>query len=408
MNISSKSRAIESHSDPEIDLVQFGRVLFRAKRSILALTVLMAITSTGLSFTLPKTFKAEATLLPANAPDPTNAISAGISSQIGAAAGLLGGMGLLNTNRSADLVEILRSRTMASRVIAAGNLDKVLHGWKSKGQLVSQLQEMVTITAPDLKNKLITIQVETSDAALSARITNLYVDELKAVLSEMGYNQAAKNRRFIEAQLDKSKSDLQKAEEKLAKFQAQNRLASLPDTIRTSINTISELESQRINTEVQLSSAGETIALVTEKVNKLQADPSKLVDLEIKRNTLTAQKQSLLSAQRNFQEKLFELPPKAMDLARLQRDVQVNNAVFLALTQQLETALINEARDEDAFYVLDKAEAPDLPIKPNKKAIILVSTLLGFFLACALAIIRAMDLFSHSKPSDPISSNVDT
>ena len=103
--------------------------------------------------------------------------------------------------------------------------------------------------------------------------------------------------------------------------------------------------------------------------------------MEVKRDGFATQRSALKKAQDSFLDKLSNLPPKAMELARLQRDVQVRNAIYLALSQQYETAMINESKESDAFLSLDKAVPAERPSKPNKPAFVVTGLLSGIALS---------------------------
>lgn len=369
----------------EISVMQVLKALRRRKFFILGMTAASVMLAVVIAFSLPKTYTAEAVILPTSNESTAGAFAAGLASQFGAAAGMLSGLGL-GSNKATDLVEILKSRSMTERVIAKLQLDHQLTGWKTKGELIDKVKKLTSIESPTLDSKVIRIHTNAPIAELSANMANAYASELKEMLDQIGYNSAAKNRQFIERQLQKTKGELSLAEEKLAQFQANNQIASLPETILASIRTISELEAQNINTEVQIRSTDEVLSTLTAKVSELQAAPDAMVDLELKRTGLSAQREALRVAQQAFLQKLTNLPPKAMDLARMQRDVQVQNAIYLALTQQYETSMISESKESDAFLVLDRAYTPEKPSKPQKALVVLGGAIVGLLLGILLTL----------------------
>ncbi|MNY41637.1 Tyrosine-protein kinase etk [compost metagenome] len=156
-----------------------------------------------------------------------------------------------------------------------------------------------------------------------------------------------------------------------------------------SIRAVSDLEAQRVGAVVQIKGTDEALDEVRTRVGSLQANPSTLAELEIKQKSLAAQETALKEAQKTYLDKLIKLPPKAMALARLQRDVQVHNAIYLALTQQYQTALINESKDSESFLPLDQAEAPIYPTKPRKSTNTILGALLGLATGLSIAIGRA-------------------
>lgn len=381
----SMPKSPRASSDDEIDLAQIGQALWGQRKFISLITVVTAIAALIISFALPKQYMSEASILPRAGNDASGAIAASLAAQLGPAAGMFGGLG---SGKTAELVEILSSRSMAERIIAVCGLERELKGWKHREDLVTKVQKMTTIVPPSLKNRVIGIKVYAPSPELAAAMANAYLDQLKDMLDEIGYNSAAKNRLFIEKQLARTKADLATAEEKLAKFQAENQIASLPDTVLASIKSISDLQAQNVSTEVQLKATNEVLDAMRSKVSALQADPNALIELEVKQKSLAAQRNELSKAQSAFLGKLTKLPPQGMALARLQRDVQVQNAIYLALSQNYETAMISENKDSDAFLPLDRAVAPHRASKPNKKVLVMIGLLAGFILGCFAALVR--------------------
>lgn len=375
----------------EIDLVELTRCLWRQKALIVSVTAVTATSALLLSLALPKTYIASATVLPMSGNDSSAALAAGLASQLGPMASMLGGLGNnLGGNKSAELAEILSSRSMAKRVIEKQKLEHEIKGWKHRSELTSKLLKMTTIVAPTLKTKTLTIQVEAPSAELASSIANGYVSELKDMLDEIGYNSATKDRRFLEEQLFKTKAELANAEETLTEFQAKNQIASLPETVMATIRSISELEAQRIGTAVEIQGTNEALSEVSARIDGLQATPQTLTELAIKQKSLKAQEEALQEAQKTYLDKLTKLPPKAMTLARLQRDLQVKNAIYLALTQQYQTALINESKVSEFFLPLDRAEPPTHPSKPNTIVNLLLGSILGVILGSLVGLFREL------------------
>ena len=72
-----------------------------------------------------------------------------------------------------------------------------------------------------------------------------------------------------------------------------------------------------------------------------------------------------------FNKKLNGLPKKQMELARLNRDIEVFESNYLFLRQRLEEAKVNVAVQVGNAIMLDQARAPRSPIGPNHKNILL-------------------------------------
>lgn len=341
----------------------------------------IGLTTAVVNYTVLKpTYRAEATAIPRK-DQGGDGLTAALLSQ----AGNLGMM--VGSNRSADLAEILQSRKMLDRVINHCNLEKRLPGWSSRQHLQQMVKTSTKVTLPALKNNVLIVSFEAKDPQLAADVANAYFEELQIVLNEIGYNQAAKSSSFIKGQLERARKELEQSESKLSSFQAENRLVSLPDTIKSSMEALTQLEAQSRSNAISLEASGQEADMVQNGINTLQLDPGDLVQLQLKRKSLRAQQAAITRARGEFVRHLSSLPPKALELARLQRDVQIQNAVYMTLTQQYEASMIAEAKESDAFIPLDPAVAPVAPVRPKKLLNILIGTIGGALFGILLAMV---------------------
>jgi uncharacterized protein involved in exopolysaccharide biosynthesis len=96
---------------------------------------------------------------------------------------------------------------------------------------------------------------------------------------------------------------------------------------------------------------------------------------------------------------LRQLPGLAVSYTDLYRRVQVQEAVFQLLTQQYETARIEEAKDTPAVMVIDPPALPEKKSFPPRLLLALVLTFLSF--AATSFLILARHYWSAIAPADP-------
>jgi tyrosine-protein kinase Etk/Wzc len=80
-----------------------------------------------------------------------------------------------------------------------------------------------------------------------------------------------------------------------------------------------------------------------------------------------------------------QVPELGLELARLMRDVKVQETVYSLLTQQLEQAKIAEARDTPTVQALDTAVPADRKSKPKIKFNMAVAGITSLFVGILLA-----------------------
>jgi capsule polysaccharide export protein KpsE/RkpR len=90
-------------------------------------------------------------------------------------------------------------------------------------------------------------------------------------------------------------------------------------------------------------------------------------------------------SRRAFQVPFPKVPELGTELARLVRDVKVQETVYTLLTQQYEQAKIAEARDTPVVQVLDKAVPAERKSRPRPFLNTAIAGTLSLFVAIFLA-----------------------
>lgn len=246
----------------EINLADYLYVLKRRKRTVLGILVAVMIISGIVFAIMPRTYQGKATLLfPERR---TNALSSQLAS-------LVGGIPLLGESPSLAgrnvCITVLRSRTVNENICKRLNLNQY-------GLTYKDLQENLYIETPKEGGLNITCEVPTSwlkghisksevgeaAARLAADIANCYLSELQ-LFDQMNSRLLGRtDRMFFESQLQRSKNELAKAEERLEKFQKANPTLMPPDKASLYANQALELASQQIQAEIALQEAQGQIA----------------------------------------------------------------------------------------------------------------------------------------------------
>lgn len=87
----------------------------------------------------------------------------------------------------------------------------------------------------------------------------------------------------------------------------------------------------------------------------------------------------------NFYIPFNELLALGMHLGRLMREAKTQEKVFELVTTQYELAKIKETKDVNTIQVLDRAIPRDKKSSPKRTLIVILSTVVAFFVAVFLA-----------------------
>ena len=113
-----------------------------------------------------------------------------------------------------------------------------------------------------------------------------------------------------------------------------------------------------------------------------------IIEMETENKSLKSKTSEYSGIVRRFDRMLNSLPEKALKLARLQREAEVNNNIFMMLREKYEENRIAEAGQLGSVRIVDWAKPPKDPIKPRKKMNVLMGMMVGFGLGVGITFLR--------------------
>lgn len=381
----------------ELTLVDIVRIVLQYK-TFIGLTVLVITSATGAAtFTRPNLYTATATLIPVEKSQSSSFSS--LMSSMGGSLGIIAAQaGLGGGGASERFTVVLKSRTLAEKVINNQNLKPVLFAsnwdeqtkeWTrprlsfggepaSEPSLQSAVDALwkVTEVSADKKTGVISVSVTTQNPQDAARVANTFTEELDRYLKDNTLSSVKRNRVFIETQLTQAKQEMSSYETALKNFQQKNQLVSLDSQTEAAVRTYSDLKSKMISAEIELKVL---------QSGSLGEDPR----VVLKQQEIAELKRQL----GKFEGEAFSNAPSlGLSYARLKRELLIREKVFELLTQQYEMAKIQEAQEDISFQVLDPAIAPEKKSGPRRLLTVaialLASTMLGTAMAFLLEFIK--------------------
>lgn len=437
----------------EVELRVFFRMLRQQRWAIAATIAFCLLCSVLLTLlVIKREYKASTTLLYSQS---------GVTSAAGAIAGSLGlPLSVSSTGPAAWFETILTSRNLARKMVRKYNLVPVL-GAKDETEAVAKLLERIVITAkPESNAVLVAVKIPGSPirmpgrgldkdrAQVAADIANSLVAELDYWMKTTDYQSSAKQRKFIQNQLQQVLGRVAITREQLTGVfkrtgvfapdaQGQQWLQALGQLETDLAATRAELRGTEIAQEAgrspdelkRLAAAAaqdKTEALIADlrkqiadlevqvrreqEVNHKTADhpdvaqlQQSLSELRAKLNTELAivnQAESLahrkLSDQLSLGEErwsqlrslIANLPQQGLEVEALKKELEGATDLGEMLTKQLLMAEIAEEQQSQNFNVLDPAEAPRQPTSPSLVLSVLVGGAVGAVLGLLLAAAR--------------------
>jgi len=354
--------AQSSSGDDEIGMLDLLIVLAKHKRVVLGVPLVVGIAAAIVSLFLPSIYTGTTRILP---PQQSASAASSLLNQLGGVLGSLtgGGGGALGKNPSDLYVGMLKSRTVADKLIARFDLKNV-YEQKMQSSVRNDLQDNTIIAAG--RDGIIRIDVEDKDPKRAAELANAYVDELTKLTQVLAVTEASQRRLFFERQLEQAKDSLTASEVAARLGLQKGGLAQVDAQGRSMIAVTARLRAEISVKEVQL---GVMRTFAAEGNPELQRTQEELQSL--RRELARVEGSSPIAALGKG-----EAPGSSGldNLGRL-RDVKYYEFLYELLAKQYELAKIDEAKEATIIQVMDKAIEPDRKSKPKRMLIVALSAL---------------------------------
>ncbi|HZG09339.1 MAG TPA: polysaccharide biosynthesis tyrosine autokinase [Allosphingosinicella sp.] len=287
-------------------------------------------------------------------------------------------------------------------------------------------------------SRLVKISYTSESPALAAQITNSFADNFINANLERRYEASSYARQFLERQIGKVKGELEKTERQLVAYAQQQGListttgsdkggggdtSSLEGATLLQLNSaLAQAQSRRITAEQRYRQASRlNAATVTSSTSGLRAQKAGLqaeyqeklatfrpeypdmvrlrtridaLDQEIRQEagtvaggqgtTLAAEYQAAIAEERKLQSAVTQLKGSVLNERGnriqyniLQREVDTNRSLYDALLQRYKEIGVAGGIGTNSVSVVDRAEPPGAPYKPNLMLNLLIGLILG-------------------------------
>ena len=365
---------------------------FFLRAGIYALLVSMLI-----AFLIPDRYKAKVQLMP---PDGQQGLGMALMSALaskGGGAGALGGMAgdLLGVKNSGALfVGVLKSRTVADRLIQEFDLQHLYHDSKIEDAR-DDLEDHSDILE-DRKSGILSVTVTDHDARRATAMAQAYVTALDHLVAQVSTSSARRERIFLEGRLHEVKGDLSTAAKRFSEFASKNTAIDIPAQGKAMMEAAATLQGQVIAAESELSGLQQIYADSNVRVRSLKA---RIHELNQQLEKIGGDAANPANGEGLMAPPIRKLPLLGITYADLYRQNKIEETVFELLTQQYEMAKVQEAKEIPSVKVLDPPVVPTKKSFPPRGILIAVGTLLGIAASAGLLVLRKK--WNARDPNDP-------
>ena len=368
--------------------VENASLFWESRRLFARVAGIVFVLSIVLALSLPKEFVSGARIMPPEQGGNSAAMLAALvgKSSAGGLAGLAGSL-LGAKNNGALFVALLHSATVSGHLIDRFDLQRVYHK-RYREDTAKRLGHLTKITE-DTKSGVITIVVTDETRERARDLAQGYLDELNNLVAKVNTSSAHREREFIEQRLKAVQSELQRAQVELSDFSRKNTTIDVREQTRATVEAGAKLEGQLIAGETELGSLRQIYGDQNVRVRAAEAR-----NAAMQRELRRANGQS--SAEPDEKDidpshpypALRQLPQLGVQWANLYRNVRIHETVFDLLSEEYETARINEVKSIPTVSVIDVPGLPERKSGPHRTLIVLISTLLSGVITAAFLLAR--------------------
>jgi uncharacterized protein involved in exopolysaccharide biosynthesis len=396
--------------EERISLLPYLQILWRGRRFLSRAVLSAFLASALIAVLIPNRYHALSRLMPPDTQSSSGlgllAAMAGKATTGSGVSGFGGGIAsdLLGVKSSGALfVGIVGSQTVQDRVIRDFDLQRVY--WHSKIEDARKDLAEHTDVSEDRKSGIITIGVTDRDPKRAAGMAHAYVDELDRLVAQVSTSSARRERIFLEERLKTVKSELDATAKNFSNFASKNTAIDIPAQGKAMVEAAANLQGRLIAAQAELSGLQQIytknnvrVRSAEARVNELQQKLTEIGGGDIQGDSKDAS--ALFPSIRR-------LPILGVTYADLFLQTKIQATVYELLTQQYETAKVQEAKEIPSVKVLDVAVVPTKKSFPPRTLLTILGTLLGFAVAMMWVIGKARwDAVDTSNPRKVFATEV--
>ena len=428
-------------AEPEIDIMEYVRLVWARKWLVLAVLVATVVFATAWSMTRPKLYRATTKITLTPPPQLSN-------NQFDSV------MNWWQMDRIiADQVEILKTRALAQRVV-----DRL--GLASHPEFLGRDATSAILSSIDAEPVEDTFVVEVSmtgrDPAAIAEWLNIYIEEYTAANIEDSIERTRRVYEVIQSRLDPLRAKVAQSEQQLMDFREREDAVLLADqdknVITEQVTTLTteyaQAKAQRISLETKLNALNnmraanfadtsfpevlkdETVknliqqrneyqGQLTEKLRSLKEGHPEIQELrariagldqqildqvetikqsiETDFDIVSRRERSLYNNIQQLRDQTISLSKQTLELERLEREYDQNKNFLEEMLARSNEADVASTKTLNNVRVIEPARAPSGPFRPNPPRTIALATVVGLFLGIGLVV--GLDFLDHTLRS---------
>lgn len=335
----------------------FLNVLWRNRKKIIILNIIVAIGAVSISLMLPNIYRGR-TVFIVNGKESQSMINSIMANMP------INLLGLQAGDKTELYYNFLTSHVILDKIDTQFDL-YTFYECEYRFQYYKNVKNNLILT----NNEDGTVTIEffhKDDAQKAADIANAFYKELNALSLKLNKERTTNQKAFLQASYDRVIKDISQVELTLKRYQEKHQLYDIEVQAEQLIKNISELKLEAISMDVkrkqlqkkygknnnEVVTLTQTVDEIKSNIERIKGDTT-FVDLPLK-----------------------QIPQKGMQYVRYLRDLKIYNELLTYLIPQLENAKLEETKKTSDLQLLDIAVPEDYKSKPKRATIVIITLFL--------------------------------
>jgi len=253
----------------------------------------------------------------------------------------------------------------------------------SRLRTVENLQNRLTISEKGRQSGVLGVRLEGADPHLLAKILNEIGYQYIRQNVERRSADAEKSLAFLDEQLPLIKKQLDTAENRFNQLRNRRGTVNLGEEAKALLQQLVAAQTEhfallqrRQELRARFTAEHPSIRTIDQQINQLAAVSKKLT------------------------EQIKDLPALEQEIVRLSRDVEVNTQLYTTLLNNAQQLKLVKAGRIGNARLIDSAEVPEVPIKPNRQLVMTIAAILGIIIGISAAVGRDMVFGGIKDPQE--------
>ncbi|WP_422640720.1 polysaccharide biosynthesis tyrosine autokinase [Vibrio caribbeanicus] len=239
-------------------------------------------------------------------------------------------------------------------------------------EAIENLKRTLSINELGTQTGVLKLAMEGENPVQTAEILNHIAQTYFLQNVERNSAEAQQSLEFLKGHLPDIKTNLTSAEDTLNRYRQKNESIDLGLEAQSTLKVMVELEAQ----------LKELTFNESEISQRFTKDHPTYKSLLNKRQTLLKDKDRL-------NKQVQKLPETQREILRMTRDVEVNQQIYVQLLNKVQELSIIKASTVGNVRILDDAQTFSKAVKPKKRLIVVLATLLGVMFSVVIVLVKA-------------------